>query len=173
MRLTSEEIGPPESPPAPPPSRAPLPVSTMVPQKGGAGGLSGGPISSLVRRISRLGLGRGASSADDKDIRPRAHRCQSRRWCRRRPFRACEGTWGPTDEGDRALGRSDFLAREAHLASRTRSRRLLGRRQGQDERERGTSASALARTAASLDDGAAEGRSGRARELGGLRTKHT
>ena len=34
---------------------------------GGAGGLSGGPISSLVRRISRLGLGRGASSADDKD----------------------------------------------------------------------------------------------------------
>ena len=36
-----------------------------------------------------------------------------------------------------------------------------------------TSASALARTAASLDDGAAEGRSGRARELGGLRTKET
>lgn len=35
---------------------------------GGAGGLSGGPIiSSLVRRISRLGLGRGASSNDDKD----------------------------------------------------------------------------------------------------------
>ncbi|GAA5864422.1 hypothetical protein JCM3774_002786 [Rhodotorula dairenensis] len=33
---------------------------------GSAGGLSGGPISSLVRRISRLGLGRGGS-ADDKD----------------------------------------------------------------------------------------------------------